>query len=440
MFLHFDRIWQASLWRFVALMAIAIIIGVELNALIECVLIFFSTYLLIIFWQLRKLYLWLQTRRRKPPPLVRGIWKEIYQRLTIAKQADFLKKRVLLERLKDFRKATVALPDAIIVLDRSQHIVWFNKSAKRLLGLNYPHDIGGYFPTLIHLPRVADWLKNKAATEPLTDIPSPVDDNIRLGLRFISYSSEQSLLIARDISNVMRLEQVRRDFVANVSHELRTPLTVVHGYLDLLEPDQIPEWEPILKELRTQSRRMAQIVEDLLTLSRLEAQDNLIEEHVAMRSLLTTLQREAEALSQGKHQVKLERTNPYDLRGSSNELHSAFSNLVSNAVRYTPPGGSITIRWCHDETGASFSVSDTGQGIAPEFIPRITERFYRISTSRSRESGGTGLGLSIVKHVLMLHHAKLEIESKLGAGSTFRCRFDSNHLLEPEKETESQDL
>lgn len=428
----FDRIWKASFWQFVGLTTIAIALGVWWGTVAECLLMLYSAYLFITLWQLRRLYLWLQNRQRIPPTFTKGIWEEIYQLLVKRKHSEFLKKRILVERLRAFRQAIMALPDATVVLDHSQHILWFNKAAKRLLGLNYPHDIGGYFPTLIHVPRVAEWLKNNPTSDPLVDIPSPIDDNVRLSLRFISYAPDQSLLVVRDVSNVMRLEQVRRDFVANVSHELRTPLTVVHGYLDLLEPDQMPEWEPILKELRTQSRRMAQIVEDLLTLSRLEAQDGIIEEHVVMKSLLTTLQREAEALSQGQHKIKLDISSNYDLKGSSKELHSAFSNLVSNAVRYTPMGGCITIRWNSDESTAIFSVSDTGQGIAPEYIPRITERFYRVSTSRSRGSGGTGLGLSIVKHVLMLHQAKLEIESKVGIGSTFLCRFGTEHLLEPE--------
>jgi two-component system phosphate regulon sensor histidine kinase PhoR len=248
----------------------------------------------------------------------------------------------------------------------------------------------------------------------------------------IRYASDRSLLIARDVSQLMRLEQVRRDFVANVSHELRTPLTVVHGYLDLIEPEQMQEYEPILRELRNQSRRMTQIVEDLLTLSRLEAQIEIPSERVVMRPLIEALRREAVALSQGQHTVSVEIRSPHDLRGSVKDLHSAFSNLVSNAVRYTPPGGRITLRWESDANGGRLSVIDTGQGIPAQHLPRLTERFYRVSTSRSRETGGTGLGLSIVKHVLQLHQARLEITSELGAGSVFSCVFGPERLLEPQ--------
>jgi two-component system phosphate regulon sensor histidine kinase PhoR len=235
----------------------------------------------------------------------------------------------------------------------------------------------------------------------------------------------------RDVSRLMRLEQVRRDFVANVSHELRTPLTVVHGYLDMIEPEQFPEYEGILHELRSQSRRMTHIVEDLLTLSRLETGSSLPRERVSPSALLEALRREALALGRNAHEVVVEVDEPRDLLGSAQDLHSAFSNLVSNAVRYTPAGGRITLRWERDGAGARLSVVDTGQGIPAHHLPRLTERFYRVSTSRSRETGGTGLGLSIVKHVLQLHDAHLEIASEAGVGSTFACVFGAAWLLEP---------
>ncbi|MEO7063395.1 MAG: ATP-binding protein, partial [Dokdonella sp.] len=244
-------------------------------------------------------------------------------------------------------------------------------------------------------------------------------------------ADNQFLLVASDISQLMRLEQVRRDFVANVSHELRTPLTVVHGYLDMIEPEQIPEYETIVHELRNQSRRMTQIVEDLLTLSRLEAGIELAQERISMRSLLEALRRETAGMSQGAHVIDAELLGQHDVLGSPKEMHSAFSNLVSNAVRYTPTGGHITLRWESDPSGGRLSVIDTGYGIAAQHLPRLTERFYRVSTSRSRGTGGTGLGLSIVKHVLQLQHAHLEISSEPGRGSTFACVFGPAQLLEP---------
>ena len=228
----------------------------------------------------------------------------------------------------------------------------------------------------------------------------------------------------------MRVEQMRRDFVANVSHELRTPLTVVHGYLEMLDEGDDPQWAPILEEMRRQSLRMTRLVEDLLTLSRLDAREGLQDEVVAMAPLLASLVREAEALSQGRHHIVLEDSAQVDLRGANKELHSAFSNLVSNAVRYTPDGGTITLRFERAAAGGvHLGVHDTGHGIPAVHLPRLTERFYRVSNSRSRESGGTGLGLAIVKHILGLHGARLCITSELNKGSQFVCCFDADRVL-----------
>ncbi|MGH8031773.1 MAG: phosphate regulon sensor histidine kinase PhoR, partial [Luteimonas sp.] len=296
------------------------------------------------------------------------------------------------------------------------------------LGLHYPNDIDAALGERLQPLPIAHWLSAGRHAEPLLDAASPVDPAIRLSLRLIPYSDELWLLVARDVSKLMRLEQVRRDFVANVSHELRTPLTVVHGYLDMLDPEEHPEWTPMLAEMRRQSQRMTQLVEDLLMLSRLEAQDTVVDEHVAMASLLTTLKREAEALSQHRHTVTIEDAAAVDLWGSTRELHSAFSNLVGNAVRYTPAGGRIVIRFAAQGDGVVLSVRDSGYGIPAAHLPRVTERFYRVSTSRSRESGGTGLGLSIVKHVLQLHQARLEIESEVGRGSVFSCHFGADRV------------
>ena len=203
----------------------------------------------------------------------------------------------------------------------------------------------------------------------------------------------------------------------------------MHGYLDMLDPEDFPAGAgPMVAEMQKQSQRMTQLVEDLLTLSRLEAQDELADEDVAMAPMLATLRREAEALSQGRHSIVVQDEGGLDLRGSNKELHSAFSNLVSNAVRYTPAGGSITLRFAPEGAGAVLSVRDTGYGIPGNHLPRITERFYRVSTSRSRESGGTGLGLSIVKHVLNLHQARLGIESRVGQGSVFSVHFGAERV------------
>jgi two-component system, OmpR family, phosphate regulon sensor histidine kinase PhoR len=342
-----------------------------------------------------------------------------------------LRRTQLFGMLRAFRNAAMALPDALVAIDADRRIRWFNTAAGTMLGLKYPAQIDANLCEAIEIPELAEWIRSGGA-DPLSDVSSPGNPELQLSLRLIPYAEDHALLLARDVSQLLRLEKMRRDFVANVSHELRTPLTVVHGYLDLIEPEQIPEFESIIRELRSQSRRMTQIVEDLLTLSRLDAEEALPKSRVAIRPLVTTLQRDAEGLSRGRHTISASIEGVHDLQGSSKDLYSAFSNLVSNAVRYTPVGGRIRIIWTSDENGGRLSVIDTGHGISAQHLPRLTERFYRVSTSRSRETGGTGLGLSIVKHVLQLHHAHLEIQSESGVGSTFTCIFGADHLLPPQ--------
>lgn len=387
------------------------------------------------YWRLRLVLERLTARQRlAPPPGAGGIWNEL-DRLLYRGQAEMrMRKRRLIEMLRAYRAVAAALPDAIVIVERnSQRVQWFNESATPLLGLQYPRDVGASLVQRLQPLPLAHWLASGRNAEPL-DIASPLDPAVTLTLRLIPYSDNLWLLIARDVSRLLQLEQMRRDFVANVSHELRTPLTVIHGYLDLLDPDEHPDWAPMLAEMQRQSQRMTQLVEDLLTLSRLESQGTLqSEEAVPMDAMLNTLRREANALSQGRHPVMVEDTAGVDLHGSSKELHSAFSNLVSNAVRYTGAGGPIAIRFRRDTSAANpdgvvLEVSDSGYGIAAAHLPRITERFYRVSTSRSRESGGTGLGLAIVKHVLNLHQARLEIASEVGRGSTFACHFPPSRV------------
>lgn len=341
--------------------------------------------------------------------------------------ADRARARRLATQLRDLRTVACALSDALVLLDSDGRMRWCNPAAAQLLGIVWPRDRGLAVAERFGDGEAGTWLRQ--AQGEADDIASPVDAVVRLHLSLIPYGDRRRLLIARDISRVTRLEQVRRDFVANVSHELRTPLTVIHGYLELLNPEDVPALAPVLGEMRTQSQRMRQIVEDLLELSRLEMQQHVPEERVEMTPLLESLCREAEALSQGRHRIVLKNDARADLLGSPKDLQSAFSNLVSNAVRYTPDGGNITIRWLRTATGAEYSVTDTGYGIPAEHLSRLTERFYRVSSSRSRATGGTGLGLSIVKHVLNLHDAQLRIESESAEGSTFTCVFDGSRLI-----------
>jgi two-component system phosphate regulon sensor histidine kinase PhoR len=341
------------------------------------------------------------------------------------------KSRLLASHLRDLHATARQWPDAVVILDNDQRIRWFNRAAETLLGLHWPSDRALRWPERMAGTELAACLDPDAGGLPY-EVTAPGQPESQLSIDLLPFGDRQQLLLARDVSHISRLEQIRRDFVANVSHELRTPLTVIHGYLELLDPEDVPELAPVLTEMRSQSRRMGQIVEDLLTLSRLETQHEVTDERVPMAALLAIVHKEALALSQGRHQIALESTAAMDLLGSPRDLHSALSNLVSNAVRYTPTGGSITIRWQRTPEGALYSVSDTGFGIPAAHLARLTERFYRVSSSRSRESGGTGLGLSIVKHVLNLHQARLQIDSTPGVGSTFVCHFGRARLLPPE--------
>lgn len=384
------------------------------------------------YWRLHRVLQRLAARQRLEPAGGSGAWNELDALLFRGQSEMRARKRRLLAMLRAYRAVAAALPDAVVLVERnSQRVLWFNEAATPLLGLRYPRHHGAPVADALQPLPMAQWLAAGRNAEPMEDVASPADPGMRLSLRLLPYSDELWLLLARDVSKLLRLEHMRRDFVANVSHELRTPLTVIHGYLEMLDADDNPEWSTLLAEMRRQSQRMARLVEDLLTLSRLEARDQLPEEQVAMAPLLASLRREAEALSGGRHRIQVEDDAQVDLRGAGKELHSAFGNLVSNAVRYTPDGGQISLRFARTaDGGAVLSVRDTGYGIPAAHLPRLTERFYRVSTSRSRETGGTGLGLAIVKHVLGLHGAQLQITSDVGAGSTFSCHFGAERVLD----------
>lgn len=357
-----------------------------------------------------------------------GLWSAL--QTVIYKRSQEHRKRInrLATMLRGYRIAANSMPEGALVINRyNGYIVWSNKNARKLLGLLLGKDDICLFN--IFDETVKTWFNENNPENALLNITSLKDDDIYLDLFLLPYSEERSLIIMRDSTKMYRLEQMRSDFVANVSHELRTPLTVIHGYLELIDQVDNPELQNIIIEMQKQSSRMNNLVEDLLNLSRLESESEVVEEHINLPALLKTLHQEAIALSQQRHTITIACSFQGDLLGSNKDIHSAFSNLVSNAIRYTPIGGNITIGVeKNKKNGIDFYVSDTGFGIPAEHTNRLTERFYRVSASRSRELGGTGLGLSICKHVLNLHQAELQIESTIGIGSTFRCVFPKQRL------------
>jgi len=417
-----------TLRRILLFLIVSALIGWTTGFLLPALLIAALIVIIWQYWRVNHLLMRAKANETFDKTVSLDIYRQLENQLAHRELSARQRARRLLSLLRAYRQAGSALHDGALIVQRnSSQIVWFNKAAKRFLGLSYPRSLGTNLLMHINSTRVHEWFLAGDIDEPLMDLPCPQDENIRLSLRLLPYSNEQFMVVVRDVTKLMQLEHMRRDFVANVSHELRTPLTVVHGYLDMMEPEDNPEFAPMIEEMRKQSARMAQLVEDLLTLSRLDAEDSLREEVIPMQMMLTTLRREAEALSQGHHKISIEDSAQCDVYGAHKELHSAFSNLVSNAVRYTPYGGTISIRFEQAaDKSLRLSVKDSGYGIPAQHLPRITERFYRVSTSRSRESGGTGLGLSIAKHVLSLHQARLEIESEVGKGSQFTCIFSGD--------------
>jgi len=369
---------------------------------------------------------WLRRPAREALPAGRGAWEEAFASLHRLFKAHDEERDRLRAALARFREAGRALPDGVVLLDRELRIQWANPTAARHFAIDARRDLGQPIAHFVRHPAFVAWLAGGEFHEPLT-LRGARGDAVLL-LRLIEFGDEQKLLNSRDITSQERLETMRRDFVANVSHELKTPITVLGGFVETLGDAKIDltaaQRKRYLGLMAEQTRRMQQLIEDLLTLSALESSPSPEDERpIAVRPLLELLADEARALSAERHAIGVRIESDAGLIGSRRELHSAFSNLVSNAVRYTPEGGRITLFWRVEGDRGVFGVQDTGIGVEPRHVPRLTERFYRVDQGRSRESGGTGLGLAIVKHVLTRHQASLEIDSRLGQGSTFRAVF-----------------
>jgi two-component system, OmpR family, phosphate regulon sensor histidine kinase PhoR len=423
------RAWSFALVRLMVAIAIATFLGLIFGGIGLWLTAVLGALLAWQFVNLFRLQHWLRHRSNEEPPDIGGVWGDVIGVIgRIYRRKQFHKRRVT-QLFREFRRLSAALPDGVVLLSASREIQWFNRTAANLLGLRRKVDLGLPIANLVRNPEFASYLERPSAAGGV--VIRVQSGEIWLALLVIP-AGEQYLMLVRDVTREARLEQMRKDFVANASHELRSPLTVISGYLDALAEDDglIPEWREPIADMRRQAMRMREIVDDLLDLSRLEATaDEAPMSAVDMPALVERLVREAKAAAPGGPRFTVDIDESFLLRGSENELHSIASNLVSNAVKYTPAEGMVSVRWSRDESGARLLVSDSGIGIAPEHLPRLTERFYRVDRGRARSLGGSGLGLSIVKHGLQRHGGRLEITSEEGRGSNFIAHFPARRIL-----------
>nr|WP_218167548.1 MULTISPECIES: phosphate regulon sensor histidine kinase PhoR [Serratia] len=382
------------------------------------------------FYNQLKLSHWLWVDRSMTPPPGRWSWEPLFYGLYQMQQRNRRRRRELALLIKRFRSGAESLPDAVVMTTVEGNIFWCNGLAQHLLGFRWPEDNGQHILNLLRYPEFSHYLQQQEFSRPLT---LQLNNEHYVEFRVMPYSEGQLLMVARDVTQMRQLEGARRNFFANVSHELRTPLTVLQGYLEMMSDEELDGSlrGKALGTMQEQTRRMDGLVKQLLTLSRIEAAPNVeMNERVDIPLMLRVLQREAQSLSGGNHEITFRVNEQLKVFGNDDQLRSAVSNLVYNAVNHTPKGTNIEVSWQQTPNGAQFQVSDNGPGIAAEHIPRLTERFYRVDKARSRQTGGSGLGLAIVKHALSHHDARLEILSEQGIGTRFIFTLP-NRLIVP---------
>lgn len=370
-----------------------------------------------------RLAAWLWNDKRLSPPSGKGNWEALFDGIYRIHQRQRRKRKELTNLIRRFKHGAESLPDGVVVFRHEGNIVWCNKLAQYLLGFHWPEDEGQPISNLLRIPDFIKYLSKGNFSDPL-EIHSPLNVEKILELRIVPYTQGEHLLVVRDVTQLKQLEGMRRNFFANVSHELRTPMTVLQGYLEMAEDPATlagPMWPKAHGVMTEQLNRMNSLVNQLLTLSKIEAAPmHELDEVVNVPSMLHVLEKEAISLSGDQHhQFTFSIDEGLQVFGDEDQLRSAISNLVYNAVKYTPPGSQVNVRWFKNNEGACLAVEDTGEGIAPQHIHRLTERFYRVDKARSRETGGSGLGLAIVKHALSHHDSHLQIHSEMGVGSSF---------------------
>lgn len=388
--------------------------------------------------ELVKLHRWLNASSAQgtpqEPPDSFGLWGEIFDGIYRLQKREKIAQAELQSIIDRAQDSVTALNDGVVIIEGDGTLEWWNPAAERLLGLRWPQDKDQPVTNLLRDPRFTRYFAEADFSRTL-DMPSPRSDELQVQVQITVFGNGDRLMIARDVTRLHQLEQIRRDFVANVSHELKTPLTVIKGYLETLahagNADGSSRQARAFAQMSQQAERMDRLVNDLLLLSRLEStQPDAARQAVAIRAMLENIRSDAlTAHGDKKHTISLRVDDDVRLLGSDIELQSAFSNILVNAAKYTDPNGDISIHWWVDDKGAHLSVTDTGIGIEPQHLPRLTERFYRTDAGRSIAEGGTGLGLAIVKHVLKRHDAWLEIHSEPGKGSTFTCHFPRERVV-----------
>ncbi len=426
---------QFLLWAF----TLVFLLG-WLSGELAWVLVFsFGAYIVWTLVQALRLHAWLDSSREgKHVPESYGLWGDLFEGLYQLEQKNSSTQRALRTMIERVRASTDALKDGVIMTDAIGHIDWWNQSAQKLFRFRPDKDRGEVLTNLIRSPGFKKYFEAKQYGEPL-ELSAPHNANLRLRLEITLFGEDERLIVVHDVTRLHRLEEMRRDFVSNVSHEMRTPLTVIRGYLETVidAADMSPKWQRPMRTMMQQAQRLEVLLNDLLLLEKYETED--VQRHakpVNVVNLLQSVCHDAQLLSgEREHEISLDCQTEVALRGLENQLRSAFSNLIFNAVKYTPEGGSIRVRWWQDQRGAHLSVKDTGCGFDPVHIPRLTERFYRADPSRDNTTGGSGLGLAIVKHVLINHGAKLEIHSQLHQGSEFICHFPLAAVI-PERNSE----
>ncbi|WP_409449982.1 phosphate regulon sensor histidine kinase PhoR [Aromatoleum sp.] len=423
-----------------AVLALASAVAGLFGGAIAALITFIAGGLLMHGYHLRnvqRLVEWTRAPVGTPIPPARGTWNLVFADLNRRSRLSYEMREQLASSLERFRDASQAMPDGILYLSADDRIEWMNHKAEQHFGLEAGRDCGLPVTKLVRQPDFVRFMHDGGQAASLV-LHSDRRAGLTLMIQIVPFGDGQRMVVSRDISQLERLDTMRRDFVANVSHELRTPLTVVIGFLETLvdgleefRPDEVKHYVRLALD---QSLRMETLIEDLLTLAALESGASAGEQRVAVSPLVLDIAEDARLLSAGRHEVSLDIAvgdGDVVVLGSAKELRSAFANLASNAVRYTPAGGTIRLSWRRVDGGAEFAVEDNGIGIEPRHIPRLTERFYRADLGRSRESGGTGLGLAIVKHILSRHDAELHVESEYGKGSRFSARFPAARLAQP---------